>query len=110
MDARFLHPSAWKDPDEPAPAVTGRDEAMPGHGDRSCCCVARAVVRVVLPPTSSRPHETELLLCGHHYRSSRRALAAARARVTELPGVPGDTTAWIHGDRIPAPRTIVEAR
>ncbi len=55
-----------------------------GPGDLACCCVARAVVRVVMPPAAGRPHETELLLCGHHYRVSRAALAAAHARVEEL--------------------------
>ncbi len=48
-----------------------------------------------MPPTAARPHETELLLCGHHYLASRHALAAARARVRELPGTPGDAAAWI---------------
>jgi hypothetical protein len=28
----------------------------------------------------------DLLLCGHHYRVSRQALAAARARIAILPG------------------------
>jgi hypothetical protein len=56
-----------------------------GPGDRACCCVARAMVRVVMPPAEGRSHETELLLCGHHYRVSRAALAAAHARVEELP-------------------------
>jgi hypothetical protein len=28
----------------------------------------------------------DLLLCGHHYRVSRRALTAARARIENLPG------------------------
>jgi hypothetical protein len=28
----------------------------------------------------------DLLLCGHHYRVSRQALAAAGARVENLPG------------------------
>lgn len=67
--------------------------------DQACCCVARAVVRVVMPPTPDRPHETELLLCGHHYRVARGALAAAGARVKELPGSGADTTAWLHDDR-----------
>jgi hypothetical protein len=44
------------------------------------------VVRVVMPPTAARRHETDLLLCGHHYRVSRAALAAAHATVSELPG------------------------
>jgi len=72
--------------------------AGPPSLDRACCCVARAVVRVVMPPTPGQPHETELLLCGHHYRVSRDALAAARARVEELPGTAADATAWFHDD------------
>jgi hypothetical protein len=60
--------------------------------------VARAVVRVVMPPTAARPHEAELLLCGHHYRVSRAALAAAHATVSELPGSADDPDAWFHGD------------
>jgi hypothetical protein len=43
-----------------------------------------------MPPTAGRPHETELLLCGHHYRISRVALAAAHATVSELPGSADD--------------------
>ena len=61
--------------------------------------MARAVVRVVMPSTLSRPHETELLLCGHHYRVSRAALAAAHARVEELDERAADDTAWFHDDR-----------
>jgi hypothetical protein len=57
------------------------------------------MVRVVMPPATGRPHETELLLCGHHYRVSRGALAAAHARVDELPGSSADAAAWFHGDR-----------
>jgi hypothetical protein len=37
------------------------------------------VVRVVMPPAPARPHPVDLLLCGHHYRVSRDALAAAGA-------------------------------
>jgi hypothetical protein len=66
--------------------------------DQACCCVARAVVRVVMPPAPGRPHETELLLCGHHYRVSRQALAAAHARVAELPGSRADAAAWFDGE------------
>ena len=74
-------------------------QARPGPADQACCCVARAVVRVVMLSTPDRPHETELLLCGHHYRVSRAGLAAAQARVEELPGVAKDDTAWFHDDR-----------
>jgi len=54
------------------------------------------MVRVVLPPTATRAAPTDLLLCGHHYRVSRRVLAAAHAVVHELPEMPRDTAAWIH--------------
>ena len=67
--------------------------------DQACCCVARAVVRVVMPPTAGRPHETELLLCGHHYRVSRAGLLAAHATVHELAGNFDDPSAWFHDDR-----------
>jgi hypothetical protein len=74
-------------------------QAAPGPLDQACCCVARAVVRVVMPSTLGRPHETELLLCGHHYRVSRPAMAAAHARVKELADGAADDTAWFHDDR-----------
>lgn len=61
----------------------------------ACCCAAQAAVQVTMPPTAARPHETELLLCGHHYRVSRPALEAAHAAVRELPGTPSDVAAWI---------------
>jgi len=32
-----------------------------------------------MPPTAARPHPVDLLLCGHHYLTSRGALAAANA-------------------------------
>ena len=67
--------------------------------------MAWAVVRVVIPPTAARAHETELLLCGHHYRVSRAALAAAHAAVSQLPEH-DDPDAWFPGDprqHAPAP-------
>jgi hypothetical protein len=30
----------------------------------------------MMPPTGARPHPVDLLLCFHHYRASRAALAA----------------------------------
>jgi hypothetical protein len=48
-------------------------------GDRACCCPARPVVRVLIPAASARRHSVDLLLCGHHYRASCAALAAAGA-------------------------------
>jgi hypothetical protein len=51
----------------------------PRLADRSCCCPARPVVTVFIPPAAERPHRVDLLLCGHHYLTSRAALAAAGA-------------------------------
>ncbi len=100
MNAR-IHPSS----DSQADGATAVFDAAahrgpaPGPDDRACCCVARAVVRVVMPPASGRSHETEMLLCGHHYRVSRRALSAAHARVEELAVSPGDAAAWLDDER-----------
>ncbi|HTQ88062.1 MAG TPA: hypothetical protein VMK84_01070 [Streptosporangiaceae bacterium] len=100
MNASFRHSSAGR-----ADGAAGLFDAAAQHGpaagrtDQACCCVARAVVRVVMPPTASRPHETELLLCGHHYRASRAALSAAHASVRELAGNFADPSDWFHGDR-----------
>jgi hypothetical protein len=56
------------------------------RASRSCCCVARPTVIVVLPPTAGRPHPTELLLCGHHFERSRPALMRARALAFSMDG------------------------
>jgi hypothetical protein len=82
--------------------LAGADQSAPGSGeppwddmlppsparyeDRACCCPAYPVVRVIMPPTAERRHSVDLLLCGHHYRVSRQALAAAGARIENLPG------------------------
>jgi hypothetical protein len=65
-----------------------------GAADRACCCPGPAAVLVVMPATAARPHETELLLCGHHYRVSRRVLAEVHAAVYELPWAADGTSAW----------------
>jgi hypothetical protein len=51
---------------------------MPPVPTRACCCLARPMVKVVMPPASGRPHLVDLWLCGHHYHASRQALAAFR--------------------------------
>ncbi len=98
MNARFFHPA-------------GRGNAQPArlHDDTiadrravaagsACCCPARPVVRVAMPPTATRPRPTELLLCGHHYRVSRDALVTANATVTELPGISDSPLAALVAD------------
>jgi len=94
MNARFTHPSARSHgaAAASAPGATAGSAVLPG---RACCCAARAAIQVTMPPTAIRPHETDLLLCGHHYRVSRLALEAARAAVRELPGTPDAVAAWI---------------
>ena len=54
---------------------------------RACCCPARPVVTVVMPPTVSCPHPVDLLLCGHHFRVSQAALRAAGAAVYDDTGL-----------------------
>ena len=100
MNARHLHPSARKNTaavqrDHGTPASTAASPAdLPG---RACCCPAKAAVRVIMQPAQGRLGETDLLLCGHHYLVSRRALAAAGASVRELPGTSPDVASWIRG-------------
>lgn len=74
-------------------AIAAATAAATGQGDvwrvfeplhtsnPACCCCAQPVVRVVMPVTDSEREPTELLLCGHHFRVSRAALAAAGAVV-----------------------------
>ncbi len=58
------------------------------RAEHACCCTARPAVVAVMPPGPGRAHRTELLLCGHHYRVSLVALAAARAVVVDMAGIP----------------------
>jgi hypothetical protein len=105
MNARFLHP-AYGANREPARL---HDDAMQNSKpvpDQACCCPARAVVRLVMPPTAGRRHRTELLLCGHHYRLSRQALATANAAVSALPGTPESPPVALLPD-FPCPRARV---
>lgn len=88
MKPGFLHrgaggsaPGSGSPPPDPILA-----ESPACREDRACCCPANPVVRVIMPPAAGRPHSVDLLLCGHHYRVSRRALDAAGALVLPLPG------------------------
>jgi len=89
MSKRHPYPSARKNDNaalQPLDDVIPSRENQPGLAERACCCPARAMVQVIMPPSPARPHQTELLLCGHHSRVSRQALAAAGARIRDLPG------------------------
>jgi hypothetical protein len=79
MNANFLRRTA------DAAAGTYPDiETLPSVMEQACCCPSHPAVRVIMPPTAARPHETDLLLCGHHYRESSDALATAGAVVQHL--------------------------
>jgi hypothetical protein len=69
-------------------AAAGQAEwfGPPRLAERSCCCPARPVVVVLIPPASARRHPADLLMCGHHYLSSRAALAVAGAIVVDETG------------------------
>jgi hypothetical protein len=69
---------------------------------RACCCPARPVVTVVMPPTARRPYPVDLLLCGHHFRVSRPALQAAGATVYDETGLLIMAGTWDAG--VPAPK------
>jgi len=102
MNAKFLN-QPRNHGASPGPAIDdligGQD---PPQASRACCCPARPVVRVVMPPAAGRPHDTDLLLCGHHYRVSSQALAAAGATVSELPEIAGNRpTALLPGPSMP---------
>jgi hypothetical protein len=67
----------------PAPEDRAEWSGPPAVADRACCCPARPLVRVLIPPAPARPHSVDLLLCGHHYRACRAGLTAAHAVVID---------------------------
>lgn len=94
MNARF-QPSSVRNARSacrPLDDAIGSQAAVAGPAD---CCLARATVAVTLPPTQARPRPAGLMLCGHHYRVSRAALAAVHAEVRVLSGTADDIAAWI---------------
>jgi hypothetical protein len=66
--------------------------------DRACCCPARPVVTVIMPPAPGRPNPVDLLLCGHHFRVNQAALTAAGAAVYDDTGalVAGGVSEYEH--------------
>ena len=74
-----------KDPHEvEAPRPQDLRFTDPSVPSRSCCCPARPVVKVIMPPAAGRAQPVDLWLCGHHYRASMAALLAAGAHVENL--------------------------
>ena len=102
-----------KFPDDPMAGTPPEDQAdwhrPPALGDHACCCPARPVVRVLIPPASARPHSVDLLLCGHHYRTSRAVLAAAGAVIVDDQRSDG-TCVNGHETSKPAPTGIMPLR
>ncbi len=70
----------------PAAAAPGIDWRALSTAERACCCPAKPAVVVLIPATAGRDHPTDLLLCGHHYRVARAALAAASAMAFDRSG------------------------
>lgn len=77
---------------EPEPVAVFTPVAR--HSHRACCCAALPAVIAVLPPAAGRPGATELLLCGHHYRTSLAALTAREATILDIGGYPLTDDAW----------------
>jgi hypothetical protein len=64
--------------------------------NRACCCTAPPVVIVMMQTAACADggSSTELLLCGHHFRASMQALAAAGATILDIKGHPLTAGAW----------------
>lgn len=110
MKAWFRHRSAVP-PRKPAGGSPDGPEPL-ARAERACCCPARPVVTVVMPPTSARPHPVDLLLCGHHYGVCRAAVTAAGAAVYDELGTLIRTGAGEHERSVagsPIPRSEVDA-
>ena len=108
MSENYWHPSGGR-PGTAALPRTRQDTAPPAattfgelsdirRAGRSCCCSAMPMVVAFIPASPGRPHRTDLLLCGHHYRASKAALAAAGATILDMKGMrladgewPGDS-------------------
>jgi hypothetical protein len=48
------------------------------------------MVRVLMPSAPDRPYRVDLLLCGHHFRTSQWKLAAAGAVADVIPDTSGE--------------------
>lgn len=82
-------------PQRPGPHVIDWRSAR--LAEHACCCSATPAVIAVMPAAPSRPHETELLLCAHHYRVSQHALDRAGATALNVGGRPVDGDPWSVG-------------
>ena len=99
MHAGFLHMHTARPGEVPEARRSGRasdfiDWRALRLANRACCCPAKPAVIVIMPPVPGRFHSTDLQLCGHHYRTSRQALAAAGAAIFSLDGTPLIADIW----------------
>lgn len=100
MFSGFMHASQDSQvsvPDDgrrPQAAAPGPDWRAVRRAGRSCCCPALPRVVAIMPPAAGRPVPADLLLCWHHYRASRQALAAAGARILGTDGAPVTDQDW----------------
>lgn len=103
MSEKMLHPSftgRGATAAEPACMYAQHAEGMlidwpaAQRAERACCCPAKPAVIALMPPAPARPHTTDLLLCGHHYRMCRERLAQAGATVVDIAGAPVTGDAW----------------
>ena len=95
MKPMFSHRSVSETQHAPdAASSNAADRTPPDSGEfYACCCPAKPIVRVTMPPSPSRPHPVDLLLCGHHYRVSRAKLETSGAGIEEFPGHAADVAA-----------------
>lgn len=100
MSAGFLqrrparHVAASADTAWPLAAVFCLDWRAARRAERSCCCPAKPRVIAIIPPARGRTVFADLLLCWHHYRASRQALAAAGALLAGIDGMPIAGEEW----------------
>jgi hypothetical protein len=81
-----------KQADTPEPATDYKPARR--YADRACCCPASPAIIAVIPPADGRQTATDLLLCVHHYRMSRAALAAIGATLLDISGHPLTAEEW----------------
>lgn len=103
MSMSFQHPSYQsrlgdfridEDGDAPRPEPAAVYQPEIRYAQRACCCPARPAVIAVMPATDGRRAPVDLLLCGHHYRQARQALAGCGATFLDTLGYPLDEQDW----------------
>jgi hypothetical protein len=94
MSLNFVHPRHTDQVGAARITLAPVDPRVIIRASRACCCTAKPSVIVIMPSTSARPHQTDLLLCWHHYRAGRHSLAAAGATALGADGNPVADVDW----------------